>query len=238
MSSLRVSVAGVTIEITCPHRIAKKGFDNYITDCKADYYIDISKEDIASYRQRYDPILGNWQGHIKQSRMLEKIAQCLIEKDTLLMHGAVISAFGSAYLFSAPSGTGKTTHILKWLERIPNAFVVNGDKPFLKFIENGVVLACGSPWSGKEHMNTNTMVPLKSIILMKRAEDNHIEQISFAEAFPFLLQQVYRPSDEDQMRRTLRLMQRLTPTVSFYQFQCNNFKSDCFDIAYNMLLTD
>ena len=85
-------------------------------------------------------------------------------------------------------------------------------------------------------MYTNTMVPLKSIILMERAEDNHIEQISFAEAFPKLLQQVYRPEDEEKMRKTLRLMQRLNGPVSFWRFQCNNFKDDCFDVAYNALV--
>ena len=80
------------------------------------------------------------------------------------------------------------------------------------------------------------MVPLKSIILMERAEENHIEQISFAQAFPTLLQQTYRPDDEEKMRKTLRLMQRLPPAVSFWRFQCNNFKDDCFDVAYNALV--
>ena len=85
-------------------------------------------------------------------------------------------------------------------------------------------------------MYTNTMIPLKDIVLMERAEDNHIEQISLAEAFPGLLQQVYRPDDEEKMRKTLRLMQRLSPAVTFWRFQCNNFKDDCFDVAYNALV--
>ena len=71
---------------------------------------------------------------------------------------------------------------------------------------------------------------------MERCEDNHIEQISFAEAFPSLLQQFYRPDDEDKMRKTLRLMQYLNPEVSFWRFQCNNFMDDCFDVAYNALV--
>lgn len=152
------------------------------------------------------------------------------------MHGAIIVLNGCAFFFAAPSGTGKSTHILRWLERCPDAFVVNGDKPFIKFNDDGTVLACGSPWAGKENLYTNTMVPLKSIILMERAEDNHIERISFAEAFPKLLQQTYRPEDPDKMRKTLKLMQRLNPAVSFWRFKFNNMKDDCFEVAYNALV--
>ncbi len=97
-------------------------------------------------------------------------------------------------------------------------------------------MACGSPWGGKENYYINTMVPLKSIILMERAEDNCIEQISFAEAFPALLSQVFHPDDEDKTRKTLRLMQRLHPSVSFWRFRFNNYKDDCFDVAYNALV--
>ena len=126
---------------------------------------------------------------------------------------------------------------MQWLDHLPGAFVVNGDKPFIKFQEDGVKpLVCGSPWGGKENLYTNTMVPLKSIILMEHAEGNHIKQIPFTEAFPILLQQTYRPDDTEKMRKTLRLMQRLNPTVSFWRFQCNNFKGDCFEVAYSALV--
>ena len=139
-------------------------------------------------------------------------------------------------MFTAPSGVGKTTHILKWLDHCPDAFVVNGDKPFILVPpDKGQPLVFGSPWSGKENMYTNTTVPLKSIILMERSEDNHIEQISFAEAFPSLFQQVYRPDEPEKMQMTLHLLQALTPSVSFWRFQCNNFKEECFQVAYSAL---
>lgn len=99
-------------------------------------------------------------------------------------------------------------------------------------------MVCGSPWAGKENMYTNAMVPLKSIILIERSEYNYIEQISFTEAFPFLLQQVFRPDEEEKARKTIRLMQHLHPAVSFWRFKCNNFKDDCFDVAYNALVRD
>ena len=165
------------------------------------------------------------------------ISEELLSFDTLLMHGAVVALDGSAYMFTAQSGTGKTTHIQNWLESIGGAYVVNGDKPFIIVRQSGELpLVCSSPWAGKENLQTNAIVPLKAIVLMERAEENRMERISIAQAFPFLLQQVHRPDDEEKMRKTLRLMQRLSPAVSFWRFQCNNFKEDCFDVAYNALV--
>ena len=168
--------------------------------------------------------------------MLKLISEELLSFDTLLMHGAVVAVDDAAYMFTAKSGTGKTTHIQSWLRNVEGAYVVNGDKPFI-ILRNAdePPLACGSPWAGKEKMQTNTMVPLKAIVLLERAEENRMERISFARAFPFLLQQVYCPEDPEKMKKALHLMQRLYPAVSIWRFQCNNFKDDCFQVAYKAL---
>lgn len=167
------------------------------------------------------------------------LSEELLSFDTILMHGAVIAFDNAAYMFTANSGVGKTTHIKKWLEKIDGAFVVNGDKPYIIVRNNSESpLACGSPWAGKEHMQTNAVVPLKAIILLERADENHIEPISFSQAFTTLFQQVYRPNDRSKMHQTLVLMERLSKTVSFWRFQCNNFKDNCFEVAYNALIND
>ena len=80
------------------------------------------------------------------------------------------------------------------------------------------------------------MVPLKNIVLLERSENNYIERISFSEAFPSLLLQVNRPDDDKKMRITLHLVKLLSEDVSFWRFKCNNFKDDCFDVAYNALV--
>ena len=80
-----------------------------------------------------------------------KIAEALLNFDTLLMHGAVIAVNNNAYMFTARSGTGKTTQIKKWLANISGCKVVNGDKPFVILKENDA-FACGTPWCGKENM--------------------------------------------------------------------------------------
>ena len=165
------------------------------------------------------------------------ISEALLPFDTLLMHGAVIAFDNTAFMFTANSGVGKTTHIKKWLENVSGAYVVNGDKPYLIVREgNDLPLACGSPWAGKEHLQTNAVVPMKAIVLMERADENYVERISFSQAFPSLFQQVHRPYDKEKMHQTLILLQRLSKIVSFWRFHCNNFKDDCFNVVYNALL--
>ena len=239
MSTYKINLASNIIEIDDRFDAYLEFFMPFFSEASPDFQIStIMENKCFSSLPGHEHEIERWFFSNSVQLFFDNLFMSLIDHDTLLMHCATIAIQDSAYAFCAPSGTGKTTHILKWLEHLSNTVVVNGDKPFLKFTDSDTVYACGSPWAGKENMYTNTVVPLKSIILMERAENNCIEQISFSKAFPFLLQQVYRPDDEDKMRKTLRLMQRLNGRVSFWHFRCNNFKDDCFEIAYNALVMD
>ena len=235
MYAINIQIAGHVICVASKYRISPTIYEDFRSEAKADASITINDEDI-DFEHAIEYKLKKIQ--IKPQNVLRKIADLLLDFNILLMHGAVVAVNDKAYLFTAPSGTGKTTHILKWIEHLPNAFVVNGDKPFIKFnsVDDKLPLACGSPWAGKENMFTNAMVPLEAIIIMERAEDNHIVQITFADAFPSLFQQTYRPEDKEKMRYTLKLLQQLHSTVKFYRFKCNNYKDDCFEVAYDALV--
>ena len=240
MGVFRIQIAGHIAQVQADHIRTFALCRDFIAEQPADFCIKITQADIVKEKEQYEENQGEcslWDNSLEFLALQRLVADKLIKYNVLLMHGAVIVCNNEAYMFTAPSGTGKTTHIMKWLRKLPNSFVVNGDKPFISF-DDDAILACGSPWAGKEDLYTNTMVPLKSIILMERTENNQIEQISFAEAFPFLYQQTYRPDDEEKMRKTLRLMQRLNGFVPFWRFQCNNFNDDCFDVAYNALVRD
>ena len=234
MNDFRIKVAGLVVSLSADYPPAESLYSDFRTDAKADVEINLTDEDLD-----FEYVSSRGSVIVKGFRVLHKISEAFIEYDVLLGHGAVIAHNGWAYMFSAASGTGKTTHIYKWLDHLPDSFIVNGDKPFLKIFDDiHPPLACGSPWAGKENGYTNTMVPLKAIICMERAEDNIIRQISFSEAFPFVYQQTYRPNDEKKLRKTLKLLQRLSDTVEFYHFKCNNFKDDCFDVAYQALVKE
>ena len=234
MNTINIQLAGYVVCIRSKYRSSSALYEDFRTDAKADSYITVTDDDIDFIRAKEYNLRAI---RVIDSSILSKIAEELLEYSVLLMHGAVIAYNGEAYMFTAPSGTGKTTHILKWLNQLPDSFVLNGDKPFIRFNDDNI-LACGSPWAGKEDLYTNTMIPLKCIVFMERDENNHIEQISFTKAFPLLLQQVYHSNDEAKMRKTIRVMQRMNGHISFWQFRCNNLKEDSFEVAYNALVRD
>ena len=159
------------------------------------------------------------------------IAEALLNYDTFLMHGAVISVDGVSYMFTGHSGTGKTTHIEKWLKNANGSFVVNGDKPLIQ-VKDDSVYACGTPWRGKENYGSHAIVPLRAIALMERSKDNWIEEVSFKSVFSKLLEQTHCPADADKMRKTLVLLKALNGKVKFYKFHFNNMKDDAFEVAY------
>lgn len=163
------------------------------------------------------------------------IAETMPYFDAFLIHGAVIAVGSVCFLFSGKSGTGKTTHIRKWLENVPGSYIVNGDKPLIK-LDGDKAFACGNPWRGKEDLGTNTIVPLRSIVFMERSDKNRMEGISFRNAFPLLLEQVYQPLDPGKMRKMLALLSRLKDSVSFYRFYFDNYQEDAFSVSFEELV--
>ena len=224
-----IKLAGLLIEINSIHDEIYKMCKDYLAEGEpADFTVTTSETDIAFEREKSirEAILEHLKPTIYPDPYLEtlavyrKIAVEMLKHDTFLMHGSVVAVSGEAFLFTAPSGTGKTTHTRLWLENIPGAYVVNGDKPLVR-VRDGFTEACGTPWAGKEAMNTNVIVPLKAICLLTRGEKNTIREMSFLEAYPHLFQQIYRPTEAETVKKTMELIRRLGESVRIYLLACN-----------------
>ena len=224
-----IKLAGLLIEINSIHDEIYKMCKDYLAEGEpADFTVTTSETDIAFEREKSirEAILEHLKPTIYPDPYLEtlavyrKIAVEMLKHDTFLMHGSVVAVSGEAFLFTAPSGTGKTTHTRLWLENIPGSYVVNGDKPLVR-VRDGFTEACGTPWSGKEGMNTNVIVPLKAICLLTRGEKNTIREMSFLEAYPHLFQQIYRPAEAETVKKTMELIRRLGESVRIYLLACN-----------------
>ena len=164
--------------------------------------------------------------YLETLAVYRQIAQKMLAFDTFLIHGSAVAVDGEAYLFIAKSGTGKSTHARLWRElHGSRAVMINDDKPLLRLVpaespqEHSIPLICGTPWSGKHHLNTNISVPLRAICILERGEENRIHKINKKEAFLSLIRQIYRPSDPEAMRKTLILIDRLQ--VDYYRLACN-----------------
>lgn len=161
------------------------------------------------------------------------LSEYVLRKGFLLMHGSAIAVDGEAYLFTARSGTGKSTHTALWMEHFGDrAVMVNGDKPYLK-VSLGVVTVYGSPWNGKEHLGSNTTAPLKAICVLERDSTNHIERMDSTAASSILIQQTFRPEgDVMGTVQSLTLLSELTQSVPIYLLGCN-MDPEAALVAYN-----
>ena len=230
-------IAGKLLCIETFGKQAARTCKGYFEKGQPEIEISIEQGDIDRERAeeaRYMPGAHSSDEYLESLAVHRKIAEEMLAFDTFLMHGAAVADGQGAYLFTAKSGTGKTTHIKKWLENVPDAYVVNGDKPLLEITAAGAFVH-GTPWCGKEKLGCNGKAPLRAVILQQRGEDNRAEEITFGQALPTLLQQTYRPNDPEKMKKTLSLLAELGKRVRFYRFTCNNMKPDAFRTAYDAL---
>lgn len=218
-------VIGVTSLFEEVHRLCA---DYAVSDAAPDFCVSVARSDLELERERSAREIRAEGGEDRQYRdsyletlaVYRKIAERMPEYGTLLMHGSCIAVEGAAYLFTAKSGTGKSTHTRLWRELLGDRTrMVNDDKPLIRIDADGAT-AFGTPWNGKHRLGSNIAVPLRAICILQRAEQNTIRPISAQEAYPMLLQQIYRPMDPAAMRRTLDLIDRLMHSVRFWRLGC------------------
>ena len=223
-----VKIAGVNIGIKSIFDEVYDLCKDYVTFDEPDFCVETDEGD-AAFERECAMREASFEGvkyydfpdsYLETLAVYRKIAVGMLRYDAFLMHGAVVGLHGSAYMFTAPSGVGKTTHTNFWLEKFPDAFIINGDKPILRFIDDRVY-ACGTPWAGKEGKNTDTMLPLRSVCILTRGAENEIETVDFGAIYPVLIAQTYRSSKAKDVADTMRLIKKLGEKPQFYLLKCN-----------------
>jgi hypothetical protein len=235
-----VCLAGINVAITSLFDEVYDFCRDYLTDAPADMTVSINAEDILHEKTinireaqiEGIPVVDYPDSHLEILAVYRKIVTKMLDFNTFLMHGAVVAVGDKAWLFTAPSGTGKTTHINLWLNNIPGSYVVNGDKPLIHVGDECTVY--GTPWAGKEGMNRNVGVKLCGIVILNRGAENHIEKVPMTQILPVLIQQSYRPKDKVELEKTLSLLSRLGKKIPMYQLYCN-MNPDAAFTSYNVL---
>lgn len=232
--------AGHVVEINSIYDTVQQYCSDYICQDPPVFSVTTDQNDINYEKERSykeDILEGRTpisytDDYLEELAVYRKIAEKAPDWDTLLFHGSVIAVDGEGFLFTAKSGTGKSTHTRLWREVFGSrAVMVNDDKPLLS-ISDGKVFAHGTPYNGKHGIGCNMSVPLKGLCILTRGENNSISPVSKSEAYSMLMQQVYRPRDPVQLRKTLSLVDRLADSVGLFRLACNMDK-DAALTAYN-----
>lgn len=154
--------------------------------------------------------------------------------DGIIFHSSAIMVDGNAYLFTAPSGTGKSTHTRLWREMLgAQAVMINDDKPIIRYID-GEFYVYGTPWNGKHRLDTNTRAKIKAICKIYQAKENVIKKADTSDMLITILNQTIRPSEIELMDKLLTLIDKMLSKVDIYTLGCNISK-EAAELSYNTM---
>jgi hypothetical protein len=158
----------------------------------------------------------------------------LLSFSGMLLHSSAIAYEGKAYLFSGPSGVGKSTHTRLWQQTFGDEVqVFNDDKPALRYLD-GQWFAYGTPWCGKDGININMKVPLAGICFLRQGKENAIRRLTAEEAAIRMLWQTPRYIAVEKMDMHLSLVDKLLRTIPIYEME-NNAQPDCAHLSFETM---
>ena len=228
--------AGVPTRVTCScPSTAEHCRDYFITSASPAaglpaprISVDITGGDIEEMRRlnlRVEEAEGRTHvefsyGHMEILALHKAVSDRLPAFDRVLFHCSAIEVGGRAVAFTAPSGTGKSTHSRLWKQVYGDEVsYINDDKPFIG-IDGGELYVFGSPWMGKHSLGRPCRVPLAAIGLIVRDETNYVTRMAPGEVFLTIMRQIHRPADIEMMRRTTQIMKRIAETVPVHEIHC------------------
>lgn len=230
MVKLNLEMAGIPFEVGCLYESTAEVLRPYLSNRKPEFSTFVTHEELEQEEEYAREIaqLENRPAAVFLPSVLEYaaihrlISEEMMERNVMLFHGSALAMDGQGYLFTAPSGTGKSTHARYWRRAFGNRVtMVNDDKPFLRFEPDGRVLVCGSAWNGKHNLGQNIIVPLHALCLLSRGNENCVELVSVDDAFPTLFQQCYHSQQPEHEIRLLTMLDQLSKNVSLYRLYCN-----------------
>lgn len=239
MENFTMEIAGMVVCVQPLFQSTKEYCRPYLTDKEPEFFVQVTREDLV-FEQKMLELEAIEEGlkirkfqdpFLERTTIQRKVADRLVTRNTILLHGSTVSVDGSAYLFTAACGTGKSTHTRLWRELFgERAIMVNDDKAFLRITSSGV-LAHGSPWSGKHGLATNICVPLKGICSLHRGTENIIKSAEPEELIGLLRHQAHQPTDSTLLQKTFALVDVLAQTVPLWSMHCNK-EPDAAKVSY------
>lgn len=144
-----------------------------------------------------------------------------VQHSVAAVHSSVIVCHNEAVMFLGESGTGKSTHTRLWRENIEGATLLNDDSPFVG-VQNGRVVAFGSPWSGKTPCYKNESYPIRAIVRLSQAPHNSMRRLRSLLAVGALLPSL-PPAfafDEKLEDAVMNVLSAVIGAVPVYHLEC------------------
>ena len=242
MDAFTMGIAGLIVRVQPLFQSTREYCRPYLTDKNPEFFVHVTAEDLTFQQMLLEQeaieeglkIRKFTEPFLERATIQRRVADELLARNTLMLHGSTVAVDGRAYLFTAPCKTGKSTHTRLWRELFgARAVMVNDDMPFLQIRQEGV-LAYGSPWNGKHGLSTNICARLQGICFLQRGTENKIYAVTPKEGIAELRRQLYTPTDEALVKKGLALVDRLAQLVPLWQLRCN-MQPEAAEVSYRAM---
>lgn len=219
----------------------KNGFDNVIyfdavsgkVISKIAFSQDYSSVEILAYNVKNIYDIGS--DYYLLNLFDNMMRYCMQMHSSFVFHSSAIGCNDGGVVFSAVSGTGKSTHTSLWLKEFSDAYIVNDDSPIIRLEKDGDVKLCGTPWAGTTGINTNVIIPLKGIVFLERSETNSVEKISAMQSVSRFLSSVSPALNSVMFEKSLDTLNKILSNVPAYILKCN-MEPDAAHVAREKIL--
>lgn len=187
-------------------------------DSSPDIVINLEERKIKYYLDKYPQMNQNeWEYMLYGSSFYNE----LTAHDGMLLHASGVVVDEKAYLFSAPCGTGKSTHTSLWLKVFGDrAFIINDDKPAIRIID-GVPYVYGTPFSGKHDISKNIRTELGGICFISQSPQNEISVMDNRDVIVAVMEQTLRNLSLENMDKMLTVLDKILCKINVYSLKCN-----------------
>lgn len=217
-------IAEMNIAVNPRYAYTAEYMSGYLTDSE-DYelYIEVTDEMITYERNLNVEIHGDpfTDAICETVAILRVICDYIIRRGGFFLHCSCLRCDGAGVIFTAPSGTGKSTHAALWRHVFGDrVMMINDDKPLVRE-KDGEFIIYGTPWCGKHHIGNNISAPIKAVFFLEQAPENSTERIDTFTALQLLMQQTVLPTEREDMAALLDMLGRLIEHVPMYKLRCN-----------------
>jgi len=214
------------------HKFAKE----YVSNQSPKEVIKTNIDQIKSWKQSHDDCEGFDLDYIETLVIHSLVADKLASENKFIIHGSAIylDNLNNGYIFVAPSGVGKSTHV-RLLRKVYKDRVnyINDDKPFLLSSNDGFYIY-GSPWNGKEHNSNNIKAKLNAIFVVSRSKVNKVSVLEPKVAINYLIKQLHIPEGMKETMNASNCLIKLCESLKVYLLEVN-MEDDASKVSYDIM---
>lgn len=172
---------------------------NYYCDEKWHYAVSkpgiLGPVTIVKYTEDFSKVtvFVNELEHPGIVRTVDKVLQLfpirmlLMKYNAMVLHASRICVNNKGILFTAPSGTGKSTQAMLW-KKYENAEIVCNDRTLIRYCSKEYY-TYGYPIDGSSPIAENLKLEMGAIIVLRQGSENIVERLNALKALKYLIEQ-------------------------------------------------